>query len=304
MVIYNQEWFLNRIKEKRSDYSDYTILSEYQNSHKKVKIRHNTCGNIFYMSPNSFLCGRGCPPCGTLSLIKKQLKTNEQINKEIEHLHIHLVGKYTGAFNHVLVHCDICNADYSVRIHDLKEHDRCPNCSGRRRKTQESFEKEVKELVDDDEYTVLGKFTTVHNKILMKHNKCGTEYMVTPHNFLRGKRCPRCAVSHGEDIISRILRDMNIEFIPQKRFEGCRDKNTLPFDFYLPKQNVLIEYQGEQHYSPQKHFGGEEYFSYVAKHDEIKLNFSISKGINLICINYKINTYDDIKNYILKHMND
>lgn len=43
---------------------------------------------------------------------------------------------------------------------------------------------------------------------------------------------------------------MGIEFIKQKTFDDLRsDKNNLlRFDFFLPKYNTCIEYQGIQHY--------------------------------------------------------
>lgn len=32
-------------------------------------------------------------------------------------------------------------------------------------------------------------------------------------------------------------------------------------DFYIPEYNIFIEYNGEQHYVPIEHFGGELQFS-------------------------------------------
>ena len=55
-------------------------------------------------------------------------------------------------------------------------------------------------------------------------------------------------MSSGEFFISKFLEENNIKFIHNKRFENCRDKLSLPFDFYLPDYNVCIEYQGEQHF--------------------------------------------------------
>ena len=59
-------------------------------------------------------------------------------------------------------------------------------------KTTEQFKKEVYALVGDD-YSVLGEYTKNKNKLLMKHNVCNHEYMVTPVTFLStGRRCPKC----------------------------------------------------------------------------------------------------------------
>jgi Zn ribbon nucleic-acid-binding protein/mRNA-degrading endonuclease HigB of HigAB toxin-antitoxin module len=62
-----------------------------------------------------------------------------------------------------------------------------------RKKIHEEFVKEVYELVGN-EYSVLGEYRGNKNKLLIKHNKCGFEYEVSPNGFLsKGSRCPKCA---------------------------------------------------------------------------------------------------------------
>lgn len=64
-----------------------------------------------------------------------------------------------------------------------------------KRKTNEEFLMEIQELVGS-EYLFLEEYKTATKKIKVKHlnEACGNyEYMVTPNNFLRGKRCPKCA---------------------------------------------------------------------------------------------------------------
>lgn len=63
-----------------------------------------------------------------------------------------------------------------------------------------------------------------------------------------GKGCPYCKQSKGELQIQEWLEKHAIIYEAQKRFKDCRDKNPLPFDFYLPSYNLCIEYQGRQHY--------------------------------------------------------
>lgn len=78
----------------------------------------------------------------------------------------------------------------------------------------------------------------------------------------------------------------DIEFIEQFRFDDCRYKNPLPFDFYLPKLNVLIEFDGEQHDRPIERWGGEKAFVLQKKRDLIKNEYCIDKKIKLIRIKY------------------
>lgn len=58
--------FFKKAKEIHGDKYDYSE-SEYINSSTKIKIKCNTCGNIFYQTPASHIfnnTGHGCPVCG------------------------------------------------------------------------------------------------------------------------------------------------------------------------------------------------------------------------------------------------
>lgn len=43
------------------------------------------------------------------------------------------------------------------------------------------------------EYSILGKYINTKTHLLVRHNVCGTEYMTTPSNLLRGHGCNICA---------------------------------------------------------------------------------------------------------------
>lgn len=60
-----------------------------------------------------------------------------------------------------------------------------------RKITQLEYEENVYNKVKD-EYGVVGIYKNTRTKIEMKHNKCGNIYPVTPHDFLSGRRCPKC----------------------------------------------------------------------------------------------------------------
>lgn len=94
--------------------------------------------------------------------------------------------------------------------------------------------------------------------------------------------------SKGELYISEILDQLNIPFIQQKRFDKCKNKRKLPFDFYLPILNICIEYDGYQHFHPVKYWGGEEMFKVRQQNDQIKDDFCRRNNIKLIRISYKM----------------
>ena len=96
------------------------------------------------------------------------------------------------------------------------------------------------------------------------------EFKQSPNNHKRSQGCPSCVESIGEKTIRNFLNNKNINFIPQHKFNDCKNVRKLPFDFYLKDLNVCIEYNGKQHYEPINYFGGEKSFKLIKKRDKIK----------------------------------
>ena len=119
---------------------------------------------------------------------------------------------------------------------------------------------------------------------------CGRLVIKPQYALVRGRSicCPNCVgnMSLGEIKIKNILDELHIKYICQQTFEDCMDIKKLPFDFYLPDLNVLIEYDGQQHFKPVEIFGGEEAFKIRQRHDEIKTKWANDHGIKLIRIPY------------------
>ena len=120
--------------------------------------------------------------------------------------------------------------------------------------------------------------------------ECGKEFLTSFGAFVKhqGQCCPECSASEsrGERKIRHVLENNRINFKQEYSFVDCRDKNPLPFDFYLPDHSILIEYQGAQHYGVVDKFGGPEGFILRQKHDKIKLEYCLLNNITLITIPY------------------
>jgi len=137
-----------------------------------------------------------------------------------------------------------------------------------------------------------------------KHSKVKVKILCSKHGEFEKKPCqhtnmkqgcPRCKSSKGETIIENFFKSNNINFVTEKRFPDCKDKRSLPFDFYLQELNLIIEFQGEQHYTPIKCFGGEKSFEKIKFHDKIKKEYCINNNINFIELNtFNINELQTI----------
>ena len=110
-----------------------------------------------------------------------------------------------------------------------------------------------------------------------------------------GGDCPSCNESKGEKSIRIFLEKNNIHYINEYKFDDCKNKLSLPFDFYLPKYNTLIEFDGIQHFEPLEFFGGEKSLEKRKYNDNLKDEYCIMNDISLIRISYKdINNIDNI----------
>lgn len=283
--------------------NEYTFIDSYVNNYTKIKARHNKCGNIYWVTPNSFLEGHGCPYCAGLAK-----KTDKKFKQEVYNLvgdSYTVLGNYVNANTKLKIKHNKCGNVYEVRPYNFLSGRRCPKCLQKRRvhklsKTDKQFKQEVYNLVGNS-YTVLDNYVNNYTKLKFKHNKCGNIYKVTPYCFLDGIRCPYCNSPKGELMIDNILKSLNINYEAQKTFDDLKDKSYLSYDFFILDQNILIEYQGKQHYEPINYFGGEATFKRQQKHDQMKLDYAKEQGYNLITVPYTEDTLSKIKKYLIKH---
>jgi very-short-patch-repair endonuclease len=104
-------------------------------------------------------------------------------------------------------------------------------------------------------------------------------------NKQRGNRA-RTKKSSKEQVIADILTALQIEFISEYAPEGLVNPLTfhpLYYDFFLPTYNVVIEYDGAQHYKP---IHGKKQLSEYQYRDKIKTLYCRYKSIRLLRIPY------------------
>ncbi|WP_137743258.1 zinc-ribbon domain-containing protein [Robertmurraya siralis] len=193
------------------------------------------------------------------------------------------------------------HSDYQKSIYDARKAKfNCPKCSGHLRKTSGDFNKEVFDLVGN-EYVFLGEYKNNKFKLPIIHMKCGHRYVVSPDRFLQGNRCPKCNESKGESKIRKWFEENNIAFESQKEFDDLigLGGGNLSYDFYLPNQNLLIEYQGEFHDGSIK-FQTENQLLRQQEHDSRKREFATQNNIELLEIWYW--DYENIEKILLKKL--
>ncbi len=92
--------------------------------------------------------------------------------------------------------------------------------------------------------------------------------------------------SFGEMTIYKLLTQLGINFEVQKRFKQIRSKYPLPFDFYIPDFNLVIEYQGSQHFYESTRKRNEALID-IQKRDEIKMLGAKKLELNYLSISHR-----------------
>ena len=276
------------------------VLGEYVNAHTKIKCKCKIDGYEFEMKPNDLLRGQGCPKCA--GNIKK---TTEEFKQEIKDINenIEILGEYINNKIKIKCKCKIDGYEWEMTPNSLLRGQGCPKCGiksrvEKRSKTHKEFIKEIKKINDDIE--ILGEYVNSQTKIKVRCKKDGHEWKATPNNLLSGYGCPKCNASKGEKRIAKYLDSRNIEYKSQYKFNNCKSKHKLPFDFYIPNLNIAIEYDGRQHYEIIDYFDGLDGFIDTKVRDTIKTVYCKENNIKLIRIPYW--DFDNIEEILEKEL--
>lgn len=255
---------------------------------------------------------RGCPKCGYRSSSKKKMKGNKYYLDKVYNLvgneytihsaEINTKHKITITHNKCL---DGGHYTYCVYIQKFTSGRRCPRCAKILRALHRKYSnKEVDKImlsVLGKDYHRVSNYVDSETKMKIYHSKCKNNIYLSLRQIVdRHTGCYICSGnSRGESLIAEILTRLNIPYEYQKCFSDCKDKNLLPFDFYLPTYNLIIEYDGIQHHDKTSLY----YSDTEVKHDRIKNKYCQDKGIKLYRMSYKYNTYDSISVLINKLLN-
>lgn len=293
----NKERFISKLDKKYKGI--YSLLGEYINSVTKVKIKCNTCNTVWFCRPNDLLSnkGRKCPCCRNYTDEYRNIIFNSSKGK------IRLIGVYRGCETVTEYYCSTHKKSFFMTPTSYRRSKfKCPSCrydyiSHIQAKDESIFLSQLNKA-HNGSIVALSSYLNTHTKIKFKCLECNFVFFTEPNAILRLSGCPSCSCSKGESTIKKYLIDKGYEYIPQKIFIGCKDKRCLPFDFYLPTINTLIEYDGKQHTDSVELFGGIPYLDKIKKHDKIKNEFAKRYNIDLIRIPYtiignKINEYLD-----------
>lgn len=286
------------IQEVKNINSNIEVIGKYTDANTPIPHRcliHDIVWNAF---PAVILHGGGCKQCRIEKQSRTKRKTHEQYLTELKSVNPNIIPleEYKNALTPILHKCLLDGYEWMVAPGYVLYGAGCPKCAGNVPKTHEDYISEVAKINPNIE--VAEQYNGANTPILHRCKIDGCEWRATPSDIRRGRGCPKCHESIGERLVALWLNDKNISYIQEKRFDDCRDNKTLPFDFYLPDYNAVIEYQGKQHYESIDYFGGNDNLKYTQYHDKIKSDYCKQNNIRLLCIRYDENIKEALTNFL------
>ena len=303
-----QEW-IEKAKIIHGNKYDYSKV-QYKNATTKVCIICPEHGE-FYKTPHDHISGKqGCPKCSNL---KKLLGIDNFIQKAAKvHNNKYNYNKsiYIKAKEPIEIVCPK-HGSFWQTPNDHLNGKGCPEC--KKDKLHNLYALTKKEFIEKAIQVHNNKYN--YDKVNYVNNK--TKVIITcldhgdfeqiPSDHLQGHGCPKCIEHHsnggllssGEKIIENFLKSNNIKYqiqYPIKIQKEINISGMAYIDFYLSDYNLFIEYNGIQHYIPQKYFGGQISFEHQQKRDVYVKNYCKTNNINLLEIKYDDNIQDKLQN--------
>ena len=231
-------------------------------------------GTEFTRNPRSLYKGYGCPTCRDDNLTATWLTA--AICKHGDRYDYSKVV-YTGSVNKVVIICPE-HGEFLQTPNNHLSTGGCPKCGDLSRMVQpDDFVRRVKESHPElilDERTV---YTGIGNTVIVKCKKHGY-IKVIAGELIRASGdgrsvvgCRICTASSGARRVYEQLTHMGINITSEWTHPALPNSR---YDYYLPELNILIEYDGGQHFKPVNLWGGLKGLALRKKKDREKTAFA------------------------------
>lgn len=288
---------------KRYDTFEVMAKDLSTKSKAKIKVLCDYCGREYETPFSQIIIGRKsipkdcCSHCtgkksSEISFLKRsanKFQLARQICNDKGYVLITKENEYINSKMNIIFDCPKHGLQTMILDNLVNGHE-CIECSYEKRFNEKRHSPHyIKSIIDNCGNTLLNPedYQNAHETNLKIQCKCGNTFTTSWSNYIKAgvRQCSKCSnkESKAEKFIREFLEKHNINFVQEMRFTNCRDIKPLPFDFYLPDKNTIIEFDGIHHYKKLDKWGN---FEDTVKHDNIKNSFCKQNGISLIRIPY------------------
>ena len=295
--------FIKKSKSIHGDKYDYSLV-KYTGIFNTVKIKCPAHG-IFEQQAGLHLRGYGCKKCAGV-----EKKNTDLFIKQSKVVHGDKYNynnvQYINNHTKVCITCPKHGDFWQLPTAHLSGQG-CKKCANaingfRKRLTNAQFLERAKTThgskydYSNADYITSDSYITI---ICPKHGP----FRQNAYNHMSGQGCPHCKKSRGESRIKEWLDTHGILYIPECRIQVERvlfGRNNIRVDFLLPNHNIIIEYNGIQHYERQCDWQSIDEFQEQQDRDRRLREHCKLKRIKLIEIPYI--KYDDIAKILHRNL--
>lgn len=282
--------FLIRANQVHNDIYRYN-RDTFKDTSSKIEIECPIHG-IFWQLVSNHLQGQGCKKCATVGTTTRSEVIIEKFRKVHGDLYDYSKVEHKAYTKKVEIICRI-HGSFDQTTGNHLNGQGCPGCrvdkiSKQNTKTHTKFLEDMQRVHGEKYDFCLSRYKSAKEKVIVICKKHG-KFLSTPDTLRVGGGCIWCKSSRGEERVRRLLERKGYEFEGQKTFPSCYMGKVLPFDFYIPTLNCLIEYDGIQHFpdeitTKQKIGMFQNRFQLLL--DMIKTDWCKDNGIPLLRIKY------------------
>ena len=231
----------NKIHKNRYDYSKVN----YINAKTKVTIICREHGE-FQQTPSNHLSNYNCQKCAK----NFQLDTNSFIEKAINiHNNKYDYSKvnYINADTQIIIICREHGEFSQIPDFHINRKCGCPKCSNNvKLDISEFIEKAEKIHGNKYDYSKVD-YLNNYTRIIIICKKHG-EFLQKPFVHLLQHGCPSC-INKTEYKFYEKIKEIYTTIKRQYKMEWCKNKLCLPYDFAIEELKIIIELDGEQHFT-------------------------------------------------------
>ena len=259
------------------------VIEEFRITKRRRRFRFRClkCGDVFPGDPYSIRYQKsGCKKCAAkINGERCRLKLSD-VDNRLRSKGLIRLSEFHSTSRKMSVRYDVCGHELKMTHNSIMRAEGCPKCAGHVRITEEEYSAVAEQF--NGAILEIGKRVDQNSRwrCAYGHQFCKPLSQIK----YTGRFCPKCFTSVGEEL-TRVIAERLLGV----QFRKCRlrelrgdSRYPLELDIYNSRLRLAIEHHGEQHFHPQRNWGGEKAFEAITIRDQERRDGCKKLGITLL----------------------
>lgn len=241
--------FIHRSNEIHNFKFDYSNIIDFDST-KNVNIICPIHGS-FSQNVHSHLAGKGCRKCKYQNHSNRMKDDLNDFLKKAKFIHGDLYNydevEYIDSLTKIRIKCEKHGIFEQLPNLHINNHTGCPKCkyekvSEKLRKSSEQFILDCQKIHGNKYDYSKTLYSTAFNKVEIICEKHGSFFIQASDHLTNKRGCPSCSftTTKPEIFLETFLKNNKIEYLRKNK----TIIKPLELDFYIPSENIAIEFNG------------------------------------------------------------